>query len=292
MAAAKLRETKLKTTNLHETTAVKSLKKDDYIEIKIPKVRFADSPLSPLWVILLLIFAFLLGMTTTKIQYLQQNGQTTTLQPTQQVGGQAPTITTTDIKKWAAKIGLNAQKFASCFDNLKYQARIDTDMQDASKANAQATPMFYINGKQLVGAQPFSEFKKIIDVELQKKTGANSFVVKVNAQEITTEPVSVTPTPGRVDVANGTLPVLGNPNAPVKIVEFSDFECPFCRRFYQDTFPQLKKEYIDTGKVALYYRHLPLPMHPNAKPFANAAECANEQGKFWQMHDQIFKEQE
>lgn len=86
----------------------------------------------------------------------------------------------------------------------------------------------------------------------------------------------------------GHLPVKGQENAPVTIVEFSDFECPFCGRFYSETLDQLTTEYIDTGKVKLYYRHYPLSFHPNAVPLALAAECANDQGKFWEMHDKIF----
>lgn len=88
----------------------------------------------------------------------------------------------------------------------------------------------------------------------------------------------------------GTFPVKGDKNAKVTIVEFSDFECPFCAAFFKDTLPQLTKDYIDTGKVKMYYRHYPLDFHPKAKPLANAAECANEQGKFWEMHDRIFTE--
>lgn len=82
----------------------------------------------------------------------------------------------------------------------------------------------------------------------------------------------------------------GNKDAKVTIVEYSDFECPFCARFYSDTLPQLTEEYIDTGKVAFYYRHYPLSFHPNAVPAALATECANDQGKFWEMHDKIFEE--
>ena len=89
----------------------------------------------------------------------------------------------------------------------------------------------------------------------------------------------------------GDLPVKGDENAPVTIVEFSDFECPFCASFYRDTLPQVISEYIDTGKAKLYYRHYPLDFHPSAKKLAVASECANEQGKFWEMHDIIFDNQ-
>jgi protein-disulfide isomerase len=93
---------------------------------------------------------------------------------------------------------------------------------------------------------------------------------------------------GKVDVANGHLPVKGDEDAKVTIVEFTDFECPFCGSFYRDTLPQIVKEYIDTGKAKLYIRHYPLSFHPKAIPLANAAECANDQDKFWEMHDKIF----
>lgn len=81
----------------------------------------------------------------------------------------------------------------------------------------------------------------------------------------------------------------GGKDAKVKIVEFSDLECPFCARFHTDTLPQLISEYIDSGEVSLEYRHFPLSFHPQAKPLAIATECANEQGKFWQMHDKVFE---
>lgn len=86
--------------------------------------------------------------------------------------------------------------------------------------------------------------------------------------------------------------MLGNANAKVTIVEFSDFQCPFCRRFWSDALPQIKKEYVDTGKAKFVYKHYPLSFHPGAKPAAEGSECANEQGKFWEFHDKVFSEQE
>lgn len=83
----------------------------------------------------------------------------------------------------------------------------------------------------------------------------------------------------------------GDADADVTIIEFSDFECPFCGRFYSDTLPQIVKEYIDTGKVNLVYKDFPLPFHQSAKIAAIASECAEEQGKFWEMHDKLFEGQ-
>jgi protein-disulfide isomerase len=87
-------------------------------------------------------------------------------------------------------------------------------------------------------------------------------------------------------------PIRGDPNAPITIVEFSDFQCPFCARFHTQTLPSILKEYIDAGKVNLVYRDFPLEsIHPNALPAAVAAECANEQGKYWEYHDMLFETQ-
>ncbi len=90
-------------------------------------------------------------------------------------------------------------------------------------------------------------------------------------------------------VENGNLPVMGDENAPVTIIEFSDFECPFCGQFYTQSLPQIIKEYVDTGKAKIYYRHLPLAFHPQARPAALASECANEQDAFWKYHDLLFE---
>lgn len=98
---------------------------------------------------------------------------------------------------------------------------------------------------------------------------------------------------GPVTVSLDDDPVLGNPNAPVTVVEFSDYECPFCKRHYDQTHVQLKKNYIDTGKVKLVFRDLPLSFHdPMATTEAIAANCAREQGgdtAYYKMHDVIFE---
>jgi len=98
--------------------------------------------------------------------------------------------------------------------------------------------------------------------------------------------------PTRLDnVDEDDDPVLGDKNAPVTIVSFEDYQCPFCKRAFDQTFPQLKKEYIDTGKVKYVYRDFPLSFHPQANAAAEASECANEQDKFWDYHDEIFNNQ-
>jgi len=93
-----------------------------------------------------------------------------------------------------------------------------------------------------------------------------------------------------VQVSADNDAVLGDSDAPVTIIEFSDYECPFCVRFYSETEKQIRSQYIDTGKVKLIYRDFPLTsIHAQAQKAAEAAECAGEQGKYWEMHDMLFE---
>jgi len=86
--------------------------------------------------------------------------------------------------------------------------------------------------------------------------------------------------------------VLGEEKAKVTIVEFSDFQCPYCARYTTETFPQIEKDYIKTGKVRYIFHNYPLTFHQYAQKAAEAAECAGNQGKFWEMHDKMFEIQE
>ena len=98
------------------------------------------------------------------------------------------------------------------------------------------------------------------------------------------------PPPAKATVATRGRPVLGRKDAPVTIVEFSDYECPFCMRFASTTLVKLKKTYIETGKVRLVFRDFPLTnIHPRAAKAAEAAHCAGDQGKYWAMHDRLFR---
>lgn len=94
--------------------------------------------------------------------------------------------------------------------------------------------------------------------------------------------------PQIVTVASEGAPSLGEATAPLTMVEFADFQCPFCVRFEKDVLPQLKAKYVSTGKLRLVSRRLPLPFHNFAAPAAQAAVCADEQGKFWAMSDRLY----
>lgn len=107
--------------------------------------------------------------------------------------------------------------------------------------------------------------------------------------------ISVTPRkgsrsrPANAKVSSKGRPALGAANAPVTLVEFTDYQCPYCKRFFDTTFPKLKSKYIDTGKVRLVVKDLPLPFHVHARKAALAAHCAGDQGRFWDMHHVLYK---
>lgn len=215
---------------------------------------------------LLLVAIFLVGYLLATVQQLKKPSSAPVAAAAPDANQQqaaAATFTNDDIKAWAKEVGLNTGDFNSCFEASKHQDLVDKDAADGQTAGVSGTPTFYINGTQLVGAQPYDAFKTAIDAAIAGTTGTTQ-------------------------VDTGHLPVLGDENASVTIVEFSDLECPFCEQFFKGAYPQIKKDYIDTGKVKMYYRHYPLPFHPMAKPAANAVECANDQGKFWELHDRIF----
>jgi protein-disulfide isomerase len=111
---------------------------------------------------------------------------------------------------------------------------------------------------------------------------------------IPTAPTQQAPAPSLQKIQSVSLDgalTLGKQDAAVAVVEFADFQCPFCKRHFDDSFTQIKQEYVDSGKIKYVYKNYPLEMHPNAQPAANAAECANEQGKFWEYHDKLFATQ-
>jgi protein-disulfide isomerase len=92
-----------------------------------------------------------------------------------------------------------------------------------------------------------------------------------------------------VSIANE--PVKGSGTAKVALIEFSDYQCPFCSRYTKDALPQIRRDYVDTGKIKYVFRDMPLGFHKQAFKAAEAAHCAGAQGKFWEMHDTLFDNQ-
>lgn len=100
----------------------------------------------------------------------------------------------------------------------------------------------------------------------------------------------VTPGAKVANVAQGPYSALGNPNAKVKVVEYADFQCPFCEQWFTNVWPQLKKDYVDTGKIAFYFDNYPF-LGQESNWASEAAYCANDQGKFWDLHDYLYTHQ-
>jgi protein-disulfide isomerase len=149
----------------------------------------------------------------------------------------------------------------------------DTDVQGWYQAN-----------QQRVQGAPLDQVKQPIRsflTQQRMQTVRDAYVDSLKAKT----KVTLMLDPPRQTVAAGNSPSKGSANAPVEIVEFSDFQCPFCLRA-NPTVTQVLSTYGD--RIHFVYRHYPLPNHPNARPAAEAAACAAAQGKFWQYHDMLF----
>lgn len=124
--------------------------------------------------------------------------------------------------------------------------------------------------------------------------GANGLSLNPSAGTIPTPTDNAIPTPPPTNDTPATADddtVLGSEDATVTLIEFTDYQCPFCGRHYEQTFGEIKKNYVDTGKVKYIVRDFPLGFHPFAQKAAEATECADDQGKFWEMHSLLFKNQ-
>ena len=208
-----------------------------------------------------------------------------------------------DLEKYAQEIGLNVAKFKAAIEDKKLAEAIDAEAAMGGKIGARGTPAFFINGRFLSGAQPLERFKSVIDEELKKaeelakKAGGKAKVYDALMKTAKAEVGGGAPAAGgeapkpgpakKVEVGNA--PTRGPKNAPITVVLFSDFQCPFCGRV-EPSIGELEKAY--PGKVRVAWKNFPLSFHNNAKPAAEAALAAHEQGKFWQMHDTLFKNQQ
>jgi protein-disulfide isomerase len=208
-----------------------------------------------------------------------------------------------DLEKYAGEIGLDVGKFKAALDSGAGKKKVQEDLAAATQIGVQGTPNFYVNGRNVQGAQPFDEFKKVIDDEIQR---ANKILAKgtpvgqLYATFMASAKSAPTPAapqaqkgpgagPEVYKVPVGDAPTRGGKQPKVTIVEFSDFQCPFCSRV-TGTLTQLEKDYGDN--ISISFRHNPLPFHNNAMPAAEAAEAARAQGKFWEMHDKLFANQQ
>jgi len=206
------------------------------------------------------------------------------------------------LEKYAKDLGLNVAKYKKDFADPKVQQDIKADSAYGMTVGASGTPTFFINGRELSGAQPLGSFTAIIDEEIKKADALLQKGVKAeNLYEELMKLAAAAPPPApaaaaappapaeKVDISPGDAPSKGPKNAPVTIIAFSDFQCPFCSRVVP-TFKQIEDTYKDKVRVA--FKHLPLAFHNNAQIAAEASMAAHEQGKFWAMHDKLFENQQ
>jgi protein-disulfide isomerase len=206
--------------------------------------------------------------------------------------------------KWAQEAGVkDIAAFKAGLDSHKWADKVDADLNAGKAAGVQGTPAFFVNGVFINGAQPFENFQKTIDQELTKaqaKLAAGTpkarLYVEMSKENKKNAPAAKEDDEGKekedtttvFKVQVGNSPILGNPNALVTIVEFSDFQCPFCSRV-EPTLKSIRDKYGD--KVRLVWKNEPLPFHPAAEPAAEAAlEVRAEKGDkgFWDVHDRFF----
>jgi protein-disulfide isomerase len=147
-------------------------------------------------------------------------------------------------------------------------------------------PMQYAHAQGITseqGSAILAELKAIRKaLEQLRKTQRQAPVRAANAQR------QRPPRPTSASLSIAGNPVLGNADAPLTLIEFTDYQCPYCRRFFNSTFPMLKEKYVDSGKLRIVLMDLPLAFHRQAMPAARATHCAGEQGQYWEMHDVLF----
>ncbi|TXI32198.1 MAG: hypothetical protein E6Q58_04280 [Niabella sp.] len=191
----------------------------------------------------------------------------------------------------------------------KYDKKYENEVSDLINSGEKSSIEISANGFNtthaaiIAGSILISSIIVLVGViGAQTKTGRTFLTEKMKLQlgDASTAPIAMKspdstapkgPKIAKVSVDND--PVLGDPNAPVTLIEFSDFDCPWCKTFFDQVFPQFKKNYIDTGKVKMVFRDLPLEsLHPDSKTKSLAANCALEQGGselYYKFHDELFK---
>lgn len=161
------------------------------------------------------------------------------------------------------------------------------------------TGLFWAGSSWQVEAQQSPSLNKEIEAIQQDLQEIKKTLEEIKVKMAETPPVPTLPPPPNeaapsqkeTTVSMDDDPFQGSAAAPVVLIEFSDYQCPFCGRFFKNTYPELDREYIQTGKVKYVFRDYPLPFHQMAPKASEAANCSGDQGKYWEMHDKLFENQ-
>ncbi len=191
---------------------------------------------------------------------------------------------------YARSLQLDEGRLMQCLNDPQNVQLINAHLQRGSQLGVSGTPTFFINNKKLVGAQPTALMLEIIEKERSPNPPTSIDAYSPQLQQLAaTNPPSFAIVEARPDLSGAAFE--GNPNARVVIAEFSDFQCPFCKRWNETTLGEVRKLLGD--EVALAFLHFPIAqIHPNAGNASLLAICAGAQGKFWEMHDLLFARQD
>ncbi|HLT28624.1 MAG TPA: thioredoxin domain-containing protein [Myxococcaceae bacterium] len=188
-----------------------------------------------------------------------------------------------DLEAYARMVGLDLPRFRRSLRDPRHEARIREDAAEGRRLGALGTPTFFINGRKLMGTRSIEDFRLLIDAEIAR---ADSLLARGTPREkLYRALLDAPPAPPTIDDA----PSLGPEDAPVTIIEWSDFECPFCARG-AERLREIRARYGD--QVRIVYKHRPLPIHPQAQLAAEASLAAHAQGRFWPFHDLLFSHQQ
>jgi len=191
-------------------------------------------------------------------------------------------------RAYGAQAGIDDTQFVACLADKANAELVNSHLLRGGGLGVDGTPTFFINNKRVVGDQPWAIFEEVINAELAgspKSLDGYSAAVKALAAKT---PPQFEILASRADITGAHIE--GDANAPVMVAEYSDFQCPFCKRWVESSLPKLRAREKDG--VALAFLHFPIvQIHPNAGYASLAAACAGRQGKFWPMHDLLFARQ-
>jgi len=206
----------------------------------------------------------------------------------------------------AADLDLDVDSFSACMTNGRQAQNVQANLEEALSLGVNGTPFFFIDGYGFSGAQPYELYEMAVElaendelddvVEAQARQAYDAMVAQQtaivqqesNAQQAPPQPAAV------VEVALDNVYAVGDPNAPVTIIEYTDFQCPYCARHALQTFTQIDENLVETGKVRYVFKDLPLTsIHPQAMLAAEAARCAGDQDQeaYIAMHNLLFEKQ-
>ncbi|MDT8306258.1 MAG: thioredoxin domain-containing protein, partial [Anaerolineae bacterium] len=172
----------------------------------------------------------------------------------------------------AVEIGLDSDPFDACVESERYAQAVQDNLSEAAALGVSGAPSFFIDGYPVRGAQPFELFEYAVAL----------------AQEGALGDAYRRPLP---EISGGAF-AFGNPDAPVVMIEFTDYQCPFCARYATETQGRIIADYVDTGQVYYVIKDFPIrQIHPLALDAAQTARCAGEQDAYLAMHDLLFAEQ-